>query len=99
MIKLNCLPGLLILLLFAGSIHAQGRKLDTTVKLNDVGFRVICNNKNEDENNVTISPVGLRSSTQRDINFSVQGRVTKAIIDDLNEDGNPGLVLCIFAGA
>ncbi len=97
MTKLNNLLCLCAAFLFAGHTFAQERRVDTAVKMGDIGYRVICSNKNNDLNDVSVAPVGTRS-TQRTVNFSAPGRVNKVIVDDLNGDGLPDLVLCIFGG-
>ena len=78
--------------------NAQVRKIDTTVKLNETGFSVVCSNKSAETNMASISPVGFRID-QNNATFQVQGRVAKAMTDDFNDDGYPDLVLCIYSGA
>lgn len=90
---------LIVLLLSAGSLMAQNqfRKIDTTMKLGKAGFKVVCNNKNEVKNTVTLAPVGFTGQGSRDVNFEVRGRVLKTEVDDLNNDGFPDLVLYVYA--
>ena len=88
--------------LFAGlfatvGAQAQFRKIDTTASFAGLGFRVSCNNKSADENYVTISPKGFGKDV-RDMSFAIRGTLHKIIVDDLNEDGFPDLVLCIYNG-
>jgi len=88
--------------LFAGlfatvSAQAQVRKIDTTAGFSGVSYRVSCNNKNADENNVTISPKGFGKDVS-DILLTIKGRLHKILVDDLNEDGFPDLVLCFYNG-
>lgn len=71
-----------------------GRKFDSTMKLGRVGYKVYCNNKALDKNNLTISPVGFEN-TARDVTFEVKGRVFKAEVDDLNRDGFPDLLIYV----
>jgi hypothetical protein len=70
-------------------------KFDTTVKVGKVGYRVSCKNKNYDENQLEVRPVGFDSQA-REMNFMLRGRVAKAEIDDLNGDGYPDLVLYVY---
>ncbi|MFT4155642.1 hypothetical protein [Parafilimonas sp.] len=88
------------LLVFVFSVFqsmAQSKKFDTTVKMGDQGFRVDCNNKNPDKNEVTVSPIGLQVTGSKPA-FSVYGKVRKAFTDDMNDDGRPDLVICIYSG-
>lgn len=84
--------------LFWGSASAQVMvgKIDSTLKNGKVGYHVICKNKYVDQNELTIRPVGFESGT-REAAFMIRGRVTKAQIDDLNNDGYPDLVLYIYS--
>ena len=77
--------------------QAQAQKLDTSAFLGNAGYRVICNNKKEDVNEVTISPKKFKKSI-RDVSFSVRGKLAKIFVDDLNDDGFPDLLLCIYSG-
>lgn len=75
--------------------NAQARKIDTIMKLGNVGFKLVCNNKNDEKNYVTVSPIGF-SSGARDVSFEVKGRIRKAEVDDLNNDLYPDLVIYIY---
>ena len=86
------------ILLFTGRICAQEKKVDTTVKIDKVGYRVTCNNKKENENMLSISPVGFKSEA-RPVTFAIKGKVTQAAVEDLNEDGYPDLLIYVFSGA
>ncbi|HEV3252268.1 MAG TPA: hypothetical protein VGZ71_15010 [Puia sp.] len=77
------------------NIQAQPKRFDSTLQIGKVGFRVICNNKNAGQNELGIKPVGFEH-TARQLNFYINGRVTKAEIDDLNNDGFPDLLVYIF---
>lgn len=93
----------LVSILFAGlfatvNIQAQVKKIDTTATQGTTGFRVICNNKDESENTVSISPKGFGKEV-RDLSFAVKGKLRKILVDDLNGDGYPDLILCIYSGA
>ena|ERR1700743_1460978 len=71
-------------------------KIDSTLKIGKVGYRVECRNKKFDENQITVRPIGF-SSDAREANFMIRGRVAKAQIDDLNADGYPDLVIFIYS--
>jgi len=85
-------------LLTTVSAKAQARKIDTAASYGGLSYRVSCSNKAEDENIVTISPKGFGKEV-RDMSFTIRGRLRKILVDDLNEDGYPDLVLCIYGGA
>lgn len=78
--------------------QAQFRKIDTTMKAFKGGYKVYCNNKNVEKNNLTITPVNFEAGV-REITLEVKGRVSGAEVDDLNNDGFPDLVVYIFTGA
>ena len=86
-----------VALIYAASVSAQFKKIDTTAKLGDAGYRVSCNNKKDDENSLSISPVGFKGA--RPIYFNIKGKVSKIIVDDLNDDGYPDLLVLIYTGA
>ena len=71
-------------------------KMDTTVKIGKAGYRVECKNKNYDQNQLSVRPVGFDNAA-REANFIIRGRVEKAEIDDLNSDGYPDLVLYVYS--
>jgi hypothetical protein len=73
----------------------QFRKIDTTMKLGKAGYKVICNNKSEIKNVLTINPVGFASGA-REVSFEIKGRILKAEVDDLNNDVFPDLVLYVY---
>ncbi|WP_153797914.1 hypothetical protein [Foetidibacter luteolus] len=79
------------------ALCAQGRRVDTTVTLGKTGYKVFCNNKNADKNDVSIKPVGFEN-TVRDVTIPVRGRVNKTEVDDLNADGFPELLLYVYSG-
>ncbi len=84
-------------LLFVTAADAQMsfNKMDSTLKVGKVGYRVECKNKNSDVNQLTVRPIGFDGSA-RELNFPLRGRVLKAELDDLNSDGYPDLVLYIY---
>ncbi|MEO8173253.1 MAG: hypothetical protein ABI581_09230 [Sediminibacterium sp.] len=79
-------------------IHAQlpARRLDTTMKVGKAGYRVTCNNKNPDKNNITINPIGFEKDV-REFSFEIKGRIGVAEVDDMNRDGFPDLVLYVVS--
>jgi hypothetical protein len=83
------LPGI------AANAQVVFQKIDTTVKIGKVGYRVSCRNKKYDENELEVRPVGFENEA-REMNFMLRGRVAKAEIDDLNGDGYPDLVLYVY---
>lgn len=95
--KNKFLPCLAVTLLTA--VGAGAQKFDTTVKMNAEGYHITAPNKNIDDNNVSIDAVKLNFSNSRTLSFPVKGRVTKAAIDDLNEDGQPDFVIFYYSGA
>jgi hypothetical protein len=70
-------------------------KMDSTLKIGKVGYRVECRNKKNDQNQLDIRPIGFDNEA-RPLTFMVRGRVAKAEIDDLNSDGFPDLVLYVY---
>jgi hypothetical protein len=89
----------LLILIFLGysiqPIVAQFKRIDTTMKIGKSGYKVVCNNKNDDKNYITITPVGFANSA-RDVSFEVKGKIKSAEIDDLNNDLFPDLVLYVY---
>jgi hypothetical protein len=79
------------------TVSAQPKRYDSTMKVGKVGYRVSTNNKNEERNSTTISPIGFGSNA-RDVTIEVRGRITRSEVDDLNRDGFPDLVMYIFSG-
>jgi hypothetical protein len=92
---------ILLIALFPGiSAHAQSQavtfpKIDTTVKVGKVGYKVTCKNKKFDENQLDVRPIGFDNEAKEQ-DFMLRGRVAKAEIDDLNSDGCPDLVLYVY---
>jgi hypothetical protein len=73
---------------------AQGRRMDTTMKVGKAGFRINCYNKSAEKNPITIYPVGFESEA-RDFSFELKGVLIGAEVDDLNKDGFPELLLYV----
>ena len=86
-----------VFLFTALHVQSQTKKFDTTVKFGDNGYRVICSNKNAEKNDVSVSPVGFNPTGAKP-EFTVVGKVTKAMSDDFNDDGRPDLAICVFTG-
>jgi len=78
--------------------RSQVKKIDTTAGFAGISYRVSCNNKNVNENEITILPKGFGKDV-RDMSFIIKGKLHKIIVDDLNEDGFPDLLLCIYNGS
>ena len=81
--------------LFCLKGNAQKVKYDSTMKIGKVGYKVVCNNKNIDKNQLTISLLGFEEN-RNDIELDVKGRVLAEEVDDVNNDGFPDLLLYIF---
>ena len=79
------------------NIDAQVQNIDTTAFFGVAGYRVTCSNKKEDANQVSISPKKFKN-TVRDVSFMVKGKLAKILVDDLNDDGFPDLLLCLYTG-
>lgn len=71
-------------------------KIDSTLKNGKTGYRILCKNKSVDQNELSVKPIGFESGA-RDANFMIRGRVSKAVIDDLNNDGYPDLAVFIYS--
>jgi hypothetical protein len=92
-----------LILLFAGLLYGAAtdaqvsfNKIDSTLKIGKVGYRVTCRNKNVEVNDLSVRPIGFDGSA-REMAFPLRGRVLKAEIDDLNSDGYPDLVLYVYS--
>lgn len=89
---------LIVIMLLATTVamaQNQFRRIDTIMKLGKAGYKVLCTNKNEAKNNVSITPVGF-SSGARDASFEISGRLLNTEVDDLNNDLFPDLVLYVY---
>ena len=86
-----------VLMVATGSCYAQFKRVDSTVKIGKAGYRVICNNKNADKNELNVKPVGF-DNTAREMAFFVKGRVKRIEIEDLNNDGFPDLLVYLYTG-
>lgn len=88
---------LLMIVLLGMHVDAQIKRYDSSMKVGKVGFRVLCNNKSAEKNTASISPIGFEN-TAREISIEIKGRITKAEVDDLNNDGFPDMVLYVYNG-
>lgn len=97
MIKQKIYLLIVIIALTATAARAQNqfRRIDTIMKLGKAGYKVLCNNKSEVKNNVSITPVGFTSGA-RDASFEISGRLLNTEVDDLNNDLFPDLVLYVY---
>ena len=84
-----------VIIFFVTAYGQQYHKIDTTMKIGKAGFKVLCSNKSELKNIVSITPIGFQNSA-RDVSFEIKGRILKAEVDDLNNDVFPDLVLYVF---
>jgi hypothetical protein len=75
-------------------LMAQGRRIDTTMKVGKAGYRINCYNKSSEKNPITIYPVGFESEA-RDFSFELKGVLIGTEVDDLNKDGFPELLLYV----
>ena len=87
----------LMIILLGLHVDAQIKRFDSSMKVGKAGFKVYCNNKSAERNIVTISPIGFEN-TAREIAVELKGRIAKAEVDDLNNDGFPDLVLYVYSG-
>ncbi len=85
----------LVAIFLINNVNAQARRFDTTMKIGRVGYRVNTNNRSEELNSITISPIGFEKEA-REVTIQVKGRVNKAEVDDLNNDGFPDLVMYVI---
>ncbi|HXB09296.1 MAG TPA: hypothetical protein VNW04_19360 [Puia sp.] len=70
-------------------------RIDTTMKIGKVGYRVSCRNKSITDNPATITPIGMDAEV-RPFPLPLKGRISGTQVDDLNGDGYPDLVLFVF---
>lgn len=75
-------------------LMAQGRRIDTTMKVGKAGYRINCFNKSSEKNPISIYPVGFESE-MRDFSFELKGVLIGTEVDDLNKDGFPELLLYV----
>ena len=86
---------LVLSFVFMGSVmYGQAKRFDTSMKIGKSGYKIYCSNKNAEKNSVTISPIGFEN-TAREITIEIKGRVNKAEVDDLNNDGFTDMVMFV----
>ncbi len=88
---------LLVFCIGVFAVHGQSRRIDTTLKIGKVGYRITCSNRNPEKNDATINPICFENQA-REFSIEIKGRIKKAEIDDLNNDGFPDVVLYVFPG-
>lgn len=90
LLLLSCCSG-------AAVLQAQSRRIDTTMKIGKAGYRLTCNNRNPEKNDAAITPIGFEKH-MNEFGFEVKGRIRKAEVDDLNNDGFPDMVIYVYSG-
>jgi len=80
---------------FGAGAQPVFNRIDTTMKIGKAGYRVTCRNKNIIDNLVAIRPIGMDNEV-RPIDLPLKGRISGTLVDDLNMDGYPDLLLFIF---
>lgn len=94
--KIKLCSSLILLIAIITTSYAQPvRRFDTTMKLGKAGYKVFTLNKSPETNSLTISPVGFDKEA-REANLQIKGRVIRAEVDDLNNDGFPELVIYVL---
>jgi hypothetical protein len=83
--------------LFSMTASAQFtfNKIDTTMKIGKVGYRVTCRNRSLTDNPIAIRAVGMESEVHP-FDYPLKGRVLSTQVDDLNSDGYPDLILFVY---
>jgi hypothetical protein len=85
-----------LICLQAADAQIEFEKMDTTMKIGKTGYRINCRNREIAQNQLGIRPIGFESPANEALNFPVRGRVSKAMVDDLNGDGVADLILFIY---
>ena len=89
--------GIGIFIAISTGSFAQAPRVDTTLKAGKSGYRLICNNKSADKNEMMVKPIGFEN-TAHPLGYYVKGRVIRADIDDLNNDGYPDMLVYLTSG-
>jgi hypothetical protein len=76
-------------------LFAQVKRVDTTLKIGTVGYRIICSNKDVTTNELNIRPIGFDHDAHESRAF-IKGRLIRSEIDDLNNDGFPDLMFYTY---
>jgi len=88
-----------LFIFFSGeSIRAQFGKFDSTARSGKISYRVICNNKNVDRNEVIVKLGGFEKEARSAWDFFARGRVTGIYMDDVNNDGFFDLLVTVYSG-
>ncbi len=87
----------ILAVLFLSKVDAQVifNKVDTTMKIGKAGYKVSCRNRSIKENQLQIRPIGFDADV-KEMNFPIAGRLASTMVDDLNGDGWPDLMLFIY---
>jgi hypothetical protein len=80
----------------AGAQPLSFNKIDTTMKIGKVGYRVTCRNHSLTENPIAIRPIGMETEVHP-LDFPLKGRLYSAQVDDLNSDSYPDLLMIIYS--
>jgi hypothetical protein len=83
--------------IFSQNLCAQIKKIDTTIKIASVGYRISCNNKDPEKNQLDIKPIGFDHDAHESVLF-IKGKIIRTEIDDLNSDGYPDAVIYTLNG-
>src|SRR5579862_2861672 len=83
------------LILSSPDATAQVKRIDSTLKIGKVGYRIICSNKDPVQNELEIRPVGFEQDAHP-TRVYIKGRIIRAEIDDLNDDGFPDLMFYTY---
>lgn len=84
-------------LLNAEILHAQFKRIDTTLTIGSVGYRVRCTNSNPEKNDVSLKLIGFDKEA-KGTTFLLAGQIAYAMIEDLNNDNYPDLLLVSYSG-
>ncbi|HEX4374976.1 MAG TPA: hypothetical protein VHZ50_16850 [Puia sp.] len=84
-----------ILSFLLNNVFGQVKRVDTTLKIGAVGYRIICNNKDATMNELDIRPIGFDHDAHESRVY-IKGRIIKAEIDDLNNDGFPDMMFYAY---
>ncbi len=86
----------IVFILISSIVHAQKtNKYDSTLKIGKVGYRVTCMNRANNQNVLSIKPIGFKNES-REAAMDLKAKVTSAEIDDLNQDGFPDIIIYIL---
>jgi hypothetical protein len=77
---------------------AQFKKMDTALTSGNTGYRIRCSNSKNDANEVNIKLIGFEKEARSGMNIILNGQMYLAMIDDLNNDNFPDLVLIGYSG-